>query len=149
MDPALFLKVWDQNAQKDVSGQVVPAGTTLNFRIESNMYTMSLLSDFTNPPPDMRIKVKTADGTIYTSLCNTTTSSTSLVNLMVNTPSFYWVPVNNPALGWVTNALDSQGNRMYQAGTYTVWAESNTNGMKDNSRTRPVSITPEGLFHKS
>lgn len=131
-DPSLDVKIWDQDAQRDVTGYAAGGGDTLNFRIESNLFTIRARPDFAGSTPDIRIKVKTSDGTVYTGLYNTTTSLTSLRNLRVDTLPFYWVPVNNPAFGWKTDVLDPFGNRMYPYGTYTVWAESNVNRMKDN-----------------
>ncbi|MDD1719220.1 MAG: DUF3821 domain-containing protein, partial [Methanoregulaceae archaeon] len=131
-DPSLEVKIWDQNAAKDVTGKSIPAGNTLNFRIETNMYTLSQRTDFATTLNDIRIKVKTSDGTVYDSLFNSTTNATSLVGLKVNAQPYYWVAANNPAFGWKSDVLDTQGNRMYKAGTYTVWAESNVNKMKDN-----------------
>lgn len=159
-DPSLEIKVWDQSSQKDVTGKQVPVGDTLNFRLETNMYTMSQRPDFGSAQNDIRIKVKTPDGTVYSALFNTTTSSTSLVNLHVNANPFYWVLVNNPMLGWKTDVTDSGGTRMYNPGTYTVWAESNVNRMKDNykdpsgadytgktvSATRTVTIAPDFII---
>jgi PGF-CTERM protein len=136
-DPSIDVKIWDQNAEKDVTGLAVPAGDTVNFRIESNMYSMSQRSDFAASTPDMRIKVKTSDGTIYTSLVDPFGTAIPLTGLKVNKQAFYWQTntgnsTTDPNFGWYTLATDSASNRLYKAGTYTIWVESNINKMKDN-----------------
>jgi len=139
-DPSIDVKIWDQNAEKDVTGLAVPAGDTINFRIESNLYSMSQRSDFatSNPAPyDIRIKVKTSDGTVYTSLVDPLGTARPLINLHVNQQAFYWQnntgnSTSDPNFGWYTLAVDSSNNRLYKAGTYTIWVESNINRMKDN-----------------
>ncbi|MDD1724491.1 MAG: DUF3821 domain-containing protein, partial [Methanospirillum sp.] len=61
----------------------------------------------------------------------------ALTQLGVNQQLWYWVSPDNkhtepaPNDGWYTAAEDKYGNRMYKAGTYTVWSECNANSMKD------------------
>ena len=40
LTPASHIKIWDQNANKDVTGKQVPAGNFLNFRVETNTYSV-------------------------------------------------------------------------------------------------------------
>ncbi len=40
VDPSIAIKIWDQNANKDVTGKQVPAGNFLNFRVETNTYSV-------------------------------------------------------------------------------------------------------------
>jgi len=84
-----------------------------------------------------KIKVKSADGGVYTNLVGNNGKEISLTQLGVNQQLWYWVSPDNkhtepaPNDGWYTAAEDKYGNRMYKAGTYTVWSECNANSMKD------------------
>src|SRR5512136_169221 len=41
VDPSMDIKVWDNNANKDITGKSVVAGDFLNFRVETNTYSVS------------------------------------------------------------------------------------------------------------
>jgi len=139
VDPSIEIKVWDQNSQKDVTGKSVPAGNIENFRIESNLYSIANRAGYV-PATDgqVTIKVKTADGAVYTALFQDTTISIPLKGVNLNAQPFYWVSTaplvgaTTPYAGWNTGALDAQGARMYKSGVFTTWAECNVNSMKDN-----------------
>src|SRR5690606_34944002 len=45
VDPALTVKVWDNTAGKDVTGKSVPPGNYLNFRVETNAYSVTARAD--------------------------------------------------------------------------------------------------------
>ena len=128
VDPALAVKIWDNTAAKDVTGKSVPPGNYLNFRIETNTYSVMNRANATG---FVDVRVKTADGATYTALFQSTTVSYSITGLGPNTDLWYWRPTPN-GNGWYTEALDTSGIRMYKAGTYTVFAELNLNKIKDN-----------------
>jgi len=132
VDPAIAVKVWDNTAGKDVSGKSVPPGNYLNFRIETNTYSVTKRAD-AGTQGFVKVRVKTSDGAVYTSLFETTTASNPIDNLAPNSDLWYWRP-NPPAngQGWNTGVLDANGARMYKAGTYTVYAELDLNKIKDN-----------------
>ncbi|HNQ28489.1 MAG TPA: MEMAR_RS02690 family S-layer glycoprotein [Methanolinea sp.] len=130
VDPALTVKVWDNTAGKDVTGKSVPPGNYLNFRVETNAYSVTARADAAGKG-FVNIRVKTADGATYTALFQTTTTSRPLTGLAPNSDLWYWAPqVTNQ--GWNTDVLDANGARMYKAGTYTVYAEFDLNKIKDN-----------------
>jgi len=134
-DPSMDIKIYDQLAQKDVTGKSVPAGNYLDFRIETNMNTISSRSDAIingTPVGWGTIKVKTSDGTVYTQLAQSSTTAVPLTSQFINAMPYYWVPFPNTTLGWATGISDGQGNRVYKAGVYTVWIETNVNSIKDN-----------------
>jgi trimeric autotransporter adhesin len=134
LDPSIDIKVWDQKTVKDVSGKSVPAGDFLNFRIESNLYTIAQRPTY-DPATNgqFTIKVKTADGFVYNALFQSTSTSISLLKVSVSQQPAYWVNPNNVnSIGWNTGVLDTQGARMYKAGVYTCTVECNVNGIKDN-----------------
>jgi len=130
-DPQIEVKIWDNTAEKDVTSKSVPAGNMLNFRVETNLKAIAS-RDPNVTGFDFKIKVKTADGATYTNLFYTTTASLKLTDLLVNAQPWYWAPQNNKTVGWKTDVLDEQNNRRYKAGVYTIYAECNVNGMKDN-----------------
>ncbi|MDH7510863.1 MAG: MEMAR_RS02690 family S-layer glycoprotein, partial [Methanolinea sp.] len=132
VDPAIVVKVWDNTAGKDVSGKSVPPGNYLNFRIETNTYSVTARGD-AGTQGFVKVRVKTSDGAVYTSLFETTTASNPIDNLRPTNDLWYWRP-NPPAdgQGWNTGVLDANGARMYKAGTYTVYAELDLNKIKDN-----------------
>jgi PGF-CTERM protein len=91
------------------------------------------------------IKVKTDSGNVLTSLYNASISSNGVAIALeaqnVTISSWFWgtapgTTTNNVTLtsvgGWQTSATDASGQLAYPAGTYTVWAESLLNNMKDN-----------------
>jgi len=136
-EPSLNLKVWDGTTNKDVSGKAIPVGNYGNFVVETNMQSIITRPGYTPADAPFKIKVKSADGGVYTSLVGNNGKDISLVLLGVNQQLWYWVGTDDthtaPAAndGWNTAAEDKYGNRMYKAGTYTVWTECNANGMKD------------------
>lgn len=132
VDPAIVVKVWDNTAGKDVSGKSVPPGNYLNFRIETNTYSVTARGD-AGTQGFVKVRVKTSDGAVYTSLFETTSASYPIDNMRPTSDLWYWRP-NPPAdgQGWNTGVLDANGARMYKAGTYTVYAELDLNKIKDN-----------------
>ena len=132
-DPSLDIKVWDNNANKDVTGKQVVAGEFLNFRVETNTYSVASRPGF-NPAADgfVSIKVKTADGAVYTALWQNQTVSIPLTKQTVDKSLWYWVTPITATTGWNTAVTDTAGSRLYKAGTYTVSAELALNGIKDN-----------------
>lgn len=132
VDPSLVIKVWDNNANKDVTGKQVVAGDYLNFRVETNTYSVATRPGY-NAATDgfVTIKVKTADGSTYVALNQNQTVSIPLTKQTVSTSLWYWVAVQVGS-GWNTAVTDSAGARLYKAGTYTVSAELALNSIKDN-----------------
>ncbi len=133
VDPSITIKVWDNNANKDVTGKSITQGDYLNFRVETNTYSVASRPTF-NPATDgfVKIKVKTADGSVYTALYQNQTVTIPLTGQTVDQSLWYWVAVQTGS-GWNTAVIDSAGARLYKDGTYTVWAELDPlNSIKDN-----------------
>ncbi len=139
VDPSIEITVWDQTSQKDVTGKSVPNGSIENFRIESNLYSITNRAGY-NASTDgqVTIRVGNSDGLAYTELFRDTTVPIPLTALSLDSPLYYWVSTaplagaSTPYAGWNTGVHDAQGARMYKYGVYTAWAECNVNGMKDN-----------------
>ncbi len=165
-DPSLVVNIWDNDQALNVNGGTVIQGENLTIRVDNNMYAA-----ITNPTQRIKnndtvegyyaradgnandtqkwmdLKVKTAAGNTLTALYTThlvynSLGNVSLTNLAVNSPQWFL----NGAAGsannnWATDALDINGQQAYPAGTYTVWAESYMNGMKDNYLSSGASYT--------
>jgi trimeric autotransporter adhesin len=139
-EPSMTVKLWDLTSASDVTGKNVPRGDKIDFRIESNLYAIQQRD--TSAAFDFKIKVKTADGAVYTSLNTLNSPNRPLVNLGVNSNLFYWaaMDVNN---AWNLNAADSSGNKLYNSGIYRVTAECNQNKLKDNyGEVEGKTVTP-------
>ncbi|PWR73663.1 PGF-CTERM sorting domain-containing protein [Methanospirillum stamsii] len=136
-EPSLNLKIWDGSVDEDVTGKAIPVGNYGNFVVETNMQSIITRPGYQPADAPFKIKVKSADGGVYTTLVGNNGKEIALTQLSVNQQLWYWVSPDNkhtePATndGWYTAAEDKYGNRMYKAGTYTVWAECNANSMKD------------------
>jgi PGF-CTERM protein len=140
VDPSIVIKVWDNNANKDVTGKQVVSGDFLNFRVETNTYSVATRPGYNASTNGfVNIKVKTADGATYTALQQTASVSIKLTGQTVDQSLWYWVSTAanppgapTPFNGWNTGVTDSSGSKLYKTGTYTVSAELNLNAIKDN-----------------
>ncbi len=151
-DASLDVRVWDNTGGRDVTNEAIVRGDYINFRIESNLYTVAAQRNVTTGEI-VKIKVMSPSGTTYNALIGNLGIVNSLENIVVNTQPFYWVPTAN-FLGWNTAAVASDGNRLYVAGIYNVTVETNVNHIKDNlgaisgktiSNQRSVTIASDSL----
>ena len=145
-DPSLSTAVWDFSQASDVTGNTVPRGNPLGFQINTNMYAAvdgryrsnptANGGTFPNPATDgyITIKVKDANGVTYSTLQvgapGTAGTTTSLLKQFVNTQPWYFG--SSATNAWVTDATDNNNQYLYPVGTYSVWAESTLNNMKEN-----------------
>ena len=116
-DPAIDINIRDVPNDTYVSGATINRGTELKFRITSNLYT---ITDRGIPGAPITVRVWKPDSSELSALVNKSGSTNSLTDIPVST-----VPYNTLPL-WDT------GQSAYEPGTYTVRAECNVNGMKDN-----------------
>lgn len=134
-DPALDIKIWDTTVtpEKDVTSKSVTKGNIVNFRIESNLYSITLRPGYDATKNGfVTIKVKTADGGVYSALVGPN-GDIKLVDQNVNNNPWYWpVAQISKTDGWMTGARDANNNDQYKSGVYTVYAETNVNKIKDN-----------------
>jgi len=100
-----------------------------------------------NPAIDgfINIKVNDQTGATLTSLINASgnpTDTISLTNQFIQTQPYYWpFNVNNGKSYWDTAALNANQQYAYPVGTYTVWAESALNNMKNNYKNAGADYT--------
>ena len=162
-DPTLDLRIWDATQNADVTGKSVPQAEGLTFRIDTNMYQaltasarynvtglngngQSVLSQRLPETGDgyIDIKVKDESGAVRTKLVGPDGVITAITAQAVTTSGWYWASpiVTTPMANWSTDAIDATtGQFVYPAGTYTVWAESLLNNMKDNYRNAGADYT--------
>jgi hypothetical protein len=130
-NPTLTASVYDQQLSSDVTNNSVSTGDFLTFRIETNMNVIP--AQRTGEEGFLTIRVRSPDGTMYTSLYQDETTFVSLSDLSANAMPWYWVPLEEGSEeGWSTGLRSTGHSRVYPLGDYTFWAESDLNGMKTN-----------------
>jgi PGF-CTERM protein len=167
-DPSLAVNVWDNDQALNVNGGTVIQGENLTIRVDNNMYSAIVNPTQRIENADlgyirvdgnsndstywMDIKVKGAAGNVLTAVYTQPgtsgyngTLTASLTKLSVNSPQWF-LNQGNGVKGygynnWATGAVDMNGQLAYPAGTYTVYAESYLNGMKDNYLSSGASYT--------
>ena len=152
-DPALDIRIWDLDANADMSGKSVPQGERLTFRIDTNLYSAADTTkrpDISATSPGfITIKVKNENGATYNYLYRSNTSSIDLTNQFVNMQPFFWgtdtrkgLPAPPPAQAyWATDLRDSEYRYFYPAGTYVFFAESRLNRMLDTYKNAGADYT--------
>jgi PGF-CTERM protein len=67
----------------------------------------------------------------------------TMYNFVNNQPWYFGTDTHDAThVGyWVTDALDTNNQYAYPVGTYSVWAEANVNGMKDNYKNAGADYT--------
>jgi len=88
------------------------------------------------------VKVKDESGTTFTNLMVGTQGgsyalNTTTKNYISTQPAYYGSSTNY----WVTDALDTNNQYAYPVGTYSIWAESKLNAMKDNYKNAGADYT--------
>ena len=86
----------------------------------------------------INIRVKDESGATYTAVNNGQGGSLNLNSLAVRQTPYTYGSLTN---GWDTDSLNANGQLSYPIGTYTVWAESRLNNMKENYKNGGVDYT--------
>jgi PGF-CTERM protein len=171
-DPTLAINVWDWDQSADVTSKSVPQGEHLGFKVSTNMISaldgglnsghrtpvLGIKGSTTvNAPGDgyINIRVKDETGATFTSLYNDTVANggalQTLSSLNVSDSPYFWGTEPGTVLtpgtmgNWSTGALNANGQQAYAIGTYTVWAESKLNNMKDNYKNGGVDYTTKTI----
>jgi PGF-CTERM protein len=152
-DPTLSVNVWDFDQSNDVTSKSVPQGEHLGFKLSTNMY--SAINDPTlrfpiydqtgsgaNSSGYINIRVKDESGATFTSLLDATGTSFTLSALNITTSPFTYGGITQ---NWSTGVLNSNGQLAYPIGTYTVYAESKLNNMKNNYKNGGVDYTTKTI----
>jgi PGF-CTERM protein len=146
-DPTLDVTIWDNTIAADVTGKSVTKGEQLQFGIITNQY--SAIKDaalrspvYGNSTNDgyINLYVKPDGGNVLNQLYTNNTNTGRLTSINVTTQPYRWgqyaldagsTGVASTPFNWSTDA--AIGNQpVYPAGTYSVWADSFLNNMKEN-----------------
>ena len=164
-DPTLSVNVWDWDQSADVTSKSVPQGENLGFKISTNMISALDVSGvkahrqpvFNTMAGDgyINLRVKDESGATFTALYNKSATLGGelepLSSLNVTVSPYFWglQPGTVATIGstgnWSTGALNSNGQQAYAIGTYTVYAESKLNNMKDNYKNGGVDYTTKTI----
>jgi hypothetical protein len=117
-DPTLDIRVIDTTVNVDETNSWVSRGDQVAFRIDTNLN--QIFSRGSSNSEGVTIRVQSPSGGTYSALVDSSGTPHSLENLVVSTPSYE------------TGSIWDTGNSQYSTGSYTIWAECNVNGMKDN-----------------
>ncbi len=126
--PSLDLRLWafrPGGASFDLTNGKIVKGEALDFRIDSNLYPIFQRTGVSAGDDGVDIKVQNQVGATLTALYDCTGAAVSIVNVHPDEQQFF-LPAGAVACVWDT------GNDHYRTGSYTIWAECNVNGMKDN-----------------
>ncbi|MDD1691237.1 MAG: DUF3821 domain-containing protein, partial [Methanoregula sp.] len=130
-----------QNYTADSTG-ATPIGTASWLTTYQHTGALPVFGPTTATDGYITIKVKDEAGATYSSLIvgaqNGKYNATSITKQFVNQQPWYFGDSNNY---WVTDATDSNGQYSYPVGTYSVWAESLLNKMKDNYKNAGADYT--------
>lgn len=146
--PYIQIKAINNPTSVEVTDKKVFQGTTLNFKIESNLYPITKRDPASPGPFD--INVTGPGGNTYSALRAQDGSDVSLLKIPVNNDPYYWVTALSNS-GWFTGAKGpSGGNYMYSTGVYQFKVSCLANKLNLNSPTavslaRNVEILPETL----
>jgi len=144
-DPTLSVNIWDFSQSADVTSKSVPQGELLGFKISTNM--ISAISDplLRNPIYNtaagdgyINVRVKDESGATFTSVLTADGGTLGLSSLNITRTPF---TLGDTTANWSTGALNANGQLAYPIGTYTVFAESRLNNMKDNYKNGGVDYT--------
>lgn len=128
-DPTLTLRIIDESRDFDASGQWVPRGDQVGFRIETNMIDMAKRPGVAGAP--VTITIQTPDGAESSMVYDAAGNVKSMVDLPVATSPYS------------TNFAWNTGNSVYKSGTYTIWAKGTANSINDNYDVTGKTITPK------
>jgi PGF-CTERM protein len=151
-DPTLDVTIWDSTISADVTGKSVPKGEQLQIGIITNQYGAINAPLLRGPVLGtsagdgyINLNVKPDGGNVlnqlYTATAATAATTGRLTSINVTTQPYRWGQfgldlgtggsVQAVPFAWVTDAAIG-GQPVYTPGTYTVWADSLLNNMKEN-----------------
>jgi PKD repeat protein len=137
-DPRLDISIRDFDLDSDVTDRSTMRGDSLGFGIDTNMQG-ALNSRYRYPVHNsqedgyINIKVRNESGFTFTELSDSLNNPLDLLRQNVSTSPWTWGAAGNPTspTPWATGVADGEGRLVYPVGTYTVWAESRLNHMKE------------------
>ena len=135
-EPNISLSVWNLDGNRDVSGQSIPFGMNITYRIDTNLGPAANYVNRPNGnPTDSIYTVTMTDplGRPVNLLYTGSAGNSQTVILPFDVHPFFTV---SPYYGknmkdWSHSARNPQGGVLYPAGTYTIAVRANLNHMSD------------------
>lgn len=160
-EPTLNLTILDTDTGQDVTGQTLPMSANITYRIDTNQYMALDYAKRPNYNPSdsfFTVTLTSPSGSkipqIFTG--DVGGATTQIIQLdthpLIKSPTYTWA--NGAA--WDRNAVDPNGNAMYQTGTYHFRVISDLNGMqgsysgaaaigKDSSGEQPITFVADTI----
>ncbi|WFN33576.1 DUF3821 domain-containing protein [Methanogenium sp. S4BF] len=132
--PSIDVKVYNTVTGEDMTNErVVKTGTTMAFRLDSNLYqVVNQRPALAGQSTAIKVVVVDSEGTTYTGLVeDAATGFVSSLTGLAPTNSQYYLPDSLGASGIGVPNWDLESSQ-YKAGVYTFYAEVNLNNAKDN-----------------
>jgi PGF-CTERM protein len=132
--PAIDVKVFNTVGGEDMTNKrVVKAGTSMVFRLDSNLYQIvNQRPALPGQSTDIKVVVVGSEGTTYTALVeNAGTGAVSGLTGLVPTNSQFFLP-NSAGVSGIAVPNWDLDSAQYKSGVYTFYAEVNLNKAKDN-----------------
>ncbi len=145
-EPEISVKIWDLDNNMDVTGQSIPFGTNITYRIDTNLDdAINYISRPNANPTDSFYSVAMTDprNRPMTNLYTGSAGNTNTVILPFDARPFIMA---SPYYGknmkdWSHSARDPQGIRLYPEGTYLISVRTNLNHMAETYATSKVTDT--------
>jgi len=135
-NPYIELQLYNKDTHERITTTKITSGTNITFKIITNMYTASSRVAPTEEKKGyIHIRVVANNGATYTKLVG---SDVSLENIFVNSSEYYWDGV------WDTDGKIN-GVYAYNSDEYTIYAESDLNGVKIISSSQKLSTMDDVL----
>ncbi len=134
--PSIDVKVFNTVTGEDMTNQrVVKTGTSMVFRLDSNLYQVinQRLPALAGQNTNIKVVVVDSEGTTYTALVENAAVPAVVSGLtnLAPTNSQFFLPDSIGASGIAVPNWDIESDQ-YKAGVYTFYAEVNLNSAKDN-----------------
>ena len=133
--PSMDVKVYNVANGEDMTNErVIKSGTSLVFRVDSNVYQVinQRLPALPGQGTGIKAVVVDSEGTTYTGLIeNAAAGTVSTLTGLAPTNSQFYLPDSTGASGIAVPNWDLDSDQ-YKAGVYTFYSEINLNGLKDN-----------------
>jgi len=151
--PEITIKVWDADADKEVTGDTLPISANITYRIDTNMVSALQYKYRPNINPEDGFYTVTLTDPTGKSIPSIYTGSAGAKNTQIiafdskpyiSASPYYW---KNGA-AWDFSAKNPQGALLYPSGTYTFTVSQNLNHMQE-SYTGSTNVNTDGMTTSS
>jgi hypothetical protein len=136
-EPWINISVWDLDNNKDVTGQSIPFGTNITYKVNTNLYKALLTKNRPNRNPDDSPFSVSLTNPLGKNVPGIYTGSIGKANAIIlpfdskpyiTEPSYTW----SSGADWDHRAKNLQGDTVYPDGTYSFVVTQNLNQMQDS-----------------